>query len=215
MAKTIAYIRTSTLKQDNDNQKLEIYEYARTHQLEIDEFLMAQASSSKTQLHRRIEELLEKLETADTVIVTEISRLGRSTAEVIQLINGMVERGIRVIAIKQNLDLKQQDMNSKIVITLFSLFAELERDLISLRTKETLSAKKSRGIKLGKPKGTIQKSKYDPDRKRIEELLSLGVSIRKIAGILDYPTHGGLTRYIHSRELRKHIKKQYETGFVR
>ena len=113
MAKTIAYIRTSTLKQDNDNQKLEIYEYARTHQLEIDEFLMAQASSSRTQLHRRIEELLEKLETTDTVIVTEISRLGRSTAEVIQLINGMVERGIRVIAIKQNLDLKQQDMNSK------------------------------------------------------------------------------------------------------
>ena len=215
MPKTIAYLRTSTLKQDNDNQKLVIYDYARKHDLEIDEFLTVQASSGKTQLHRRIEELLYKLETADTVIVTEISRLGRSTAEVIQLINGMIERGIRVIAIKQSLDLRQHDMNSKIVITLFSLLSELERDLISMRTKEALAVKKSKGIKLGKPKGTIQKSKYDKDRERIEELLSLGVSIRKIAGILSYPTHGGLVKYINSRELKKNIKRLYEPELVR
>ena len=215
MARTIAYLRTSTLKQDNDNQKLEIYEYAQKHDIKIDEFLTVQASARKTQLHRRIGELLEKLESADTVIVTEISRLGRSTAEVIQLINSMVERGIRVIAIKQNLDIRQHDMNSKIVITLFSLLGELERDLISMRTKEALAVKKSKGVKLGKPKGTIQKSKYDKDRERIEELLSLGVSVRRIAGILGYETHGGLTKYIHSRQLRKGIKRLYEPEPVR
>ena len=69
-------------------------------------------------------------------------------------------------------------MNSKIVITLFSLFAELERDLISLRTREALATKKLQGVKLGKPKGTIQKSKFDTDLEQIEELLKLGVSVR-------------------------------------
>ena len=174
MPKTIAYIRTSTRKQDTDNQKLEIYDYARLNGLEIDEFMSVQASSQKPQLARRIEELLERLEEADTVIVTEISRLGRSTAEVIQLINKLLEGGIRLIAIKQGLDLKQHDMSSKIVITLFSLLSELERDLISMRTKEALAAKKSKGVRLGKPKGTIQKSKFDKDAERIKELLSLG-----------------------------------------
>jgi hypothetical protein len=66
----------------------------------------------------------------------ELSRLGRSTAEVIALVNALIQRNIRLITIKQNLDIQQQDMNSKIIITLFSLFSELERDLISLRTKE-------------------------------------------------------------------------------
>jgi DNA invertase Pin-like site-specific DNA recombinase len=72
-------------------------------------------------------------------------------------------------------------MNSKIIITLFSLFGELERDLVSLRTKEALAAKKSQGIKLGKPKGTIQKSKFDKDVERIKELLDIGLSVRKMA----------------------------------
>jgi len=91
----------------------------------------------------------------DTLIVTELSRLGRNAAEVIALVNALVERNIRFITIKQNLDIHRQDMNSKIIITLFSLFAELERDLISLRTKEALAAKKVQGQVLGKPKGTI------------------------------------------------------------
>lgn len=107
--------------------------------------------------------------------MTELSRLGRSTAEVIALINELVARNI-IIIIKQNLDIHKHDMNSKIVITLFSLFAELERDLISLRTKEALAAKRIQGVLLGKPKGTIQKSKFDKDVERIKELLKLGLS---------------------------------------
>jgi DNA invertase Pin-like site-specific DNA recombinase len=82
---------------------------------------------------------------------------------------------------------------------LFSLFAELERDLVSLRTKEALAAKKSQGILLGKPKGTIQKSKFDADRERIEELLKLGLSVRKIAKLLNYPNHIGLNTYVRKR----------------
>ncbi len=93
-------------------------------------------------------------------------------------------------------------MSSKIVVTVFSLLAELERDLISMRTKEALSAKRSQGIRLGKPKGTIQKSKFDKDAERIKELLGLGLSVRKSAHLLGYSNHLALNTYIKKRGLR-------------
>ena len=203
MTKTIAYIRASTDKQDLNNQKLEIFEFAKKNKLEVDDFIQMTISSRKTTKERRIDEMLSVLDDADTLIVTELSRLGRSTAEVIGLVNELIKKQVRVIAIKQNLDMKQHDMNSKIMITLFSLFAELERDLISLRTKEALASKKSQGIKLGKPKGTVQKSKFDQDIIKIQELLSLGLSVRKIAIFLGYTNHIGLNTYIKKRELRQ------------
>jgi DNA invertase Pin-like site-specific DNA recombinase len=124
---------------------------------------------------------------------------------VIALVNALVQRQLRII-IKQNLDLRQNhDMTAKVMITLFSLFAELERDLVSLRTKEALAAKKSQGIRLGKPKGTLQASKFDKDRLRIEELLHLGLSARKIAKVLGYSNHIGLNTYISKRKIREHI----------
>ncbi len=203
MTKTIAYIRASTDKQDLNNQKLEIYEYAKKHQLKIDGFIEMTISSRKTTKERRIDEMLHEFNGPDTLVVTELSRLGRSTGEVIGLINELIQKQVRVIAIKQNLDIKQHDMTSKVMITLFSLFSELERDLISLRTKEALAAKKLQGIKLGKPKGTIQKSKFDKDIEKIKELLNLGLSVRKIANILGYSNHIGLNTYIKKRLRRE------------
>lgn len=191
MSKTIAYIRASTGKQDVNNQKLEILEFARHANLKVDEFVQITISSRKTSKQRRIDELMEKLVDSDTLIVTELSRLGRSTSEIIALVNELLQRNIRVIIIKQNLNMSQHDMSSKIIVTLFSLFAELERDLVSLRTKEALAAKKAQGVKLGKPKGTIQASKFDKDRERIEELLRLGMSVRKIAMVMGYSNHIG------------------------
>ncbi|HEL2929503.1 TPA: recombinase family protein [Legionella pneumophila] len=202
MAKTIAYIRTSTDKQDLNNQKLEIFEFAKKNTLEVDDFIEMTISSKKTSKERRIDEMLSVLDDADTLIVTELSRLGRSTAEVIGLVNELIKKKVRVIAIKQNLDMKQHDMTSKVMITLFSLFAELERDLISLRTKEALANKKAQGIQLGKPKGTVQKSKFDKDLERIKELLALGLSVRKIANLLGFSNHIGLNTYIKKRNLR-------------
>jgi putative DNA-invertase from lambdoid prophage Rac len=96
-------------------------------------------------------------------------------------------------------------MNSKIVITLFSLFAELERDLVSLRTKEALAAKKTQGIMLGKPKGTIQASQFDKDLVRIKELLKLGLSVHKIAKLLEYSNHIALNTYINKRKLQEQL----------
>lgn len=205
MSKTIAYIRTSTDKQDLNNQKLEIFEFAKKHKLEIDDFIQMTISSRKTSKERRIDEMISVLNGADTLIVTELSRLGRSTAEVIGLVNELIKKHVRVIVIKQGLDIKQHDMNSKVMITLFSLFAELERDLISSRTKEALASKKAQGIQLGKPRGTIQKSKFDKDVNKIKELLKLGLSVRKIAIFLGYTSHIGLNIYVKKRGLRNEL----------
>jgi DNA invertase Pin-like site-specific DNA recombinase len=202
MSKIVAYLRASTDKQDLNNQKLEIFEFAKKNRLEVDDFIQMTISSRKTTKERRIDEMVAAFNDADTLIVTELSRLGRSTAEVIGLVNELIKKQVRVIAIKQNLDIKQHDMTSKVMITLFSLFSELERDLISLRTKEALAAKKSQGIVLGKPKGTLQKSKFDKDVEKIKELLGYGLSARKIATVLGYTSHIALNTYVNKRCLR-------------
>ena len=203
--KTIAYIRASTDKQDINNQRLEILEYARKHKLQVDDFLEITISSRKTTKQRRIDELTQKLNPGDTLISTELSRLGRSTAEVIGLINQLLEKEIRVILIKQKLDIDKQDMASKIMVTLFSLFSELERDLISLRTKEALAAKKAQGITLGKPKGVIQASMYDKDLDKIKEWLKLGVSARRISKNLEYGTYVSLNTFLNKRKIREEL----------
>jgi DNA invertase Pin-like site-specific DNA recombinase len=205
MGKIIAYLRASTDKQDLSHQKLELLEFARKKSLTIDDFIEIKISSGKTSKQRRIDELMDKLSQADTLIVTELSRLGRSTAEIISLVNDLIKKNIRVMFTKQNLDISKQDINSKVTLTLFSLFAELERDLISLRTKEALASKKRQGQVLGKPKGTIQKSKFDKDVERIKELLGYGLSVRKIATVLGYTNHIAINTYIKKRKLRNMV----------
>jgi DNA invertase Pin-like site-specific DNA recombinase len=210
MSKVLAYLRTSTDKQDLNNQKLEILEYARQKGLQVEDFIALSMSSRKSQRERRIDELLSRLDEGDTLFVTELSRLGRSTGQVINLIDDLVNNGVRVIVIKQNLTLgkEQDDIQSLTMITMLSLFAQLERVMISRRTKEALAAKKAQGISLGKPKGTIQESIYDKDRKRIIELLSLGVSARRISTHhLGYGYPSSLNYYINTRNLREEMDK--------
>lgn len=201
MRKILAYLRASTDKQDVTHQKYEILEYARKNDLRIDEYIEVTISAAKNSKQRRIDELTKKLSPQDTLVVTELSRLGRSTAEVVSLVNTLIERQVRMIFIKQHLDFNRHDLNSKVIVTLFSLFGELERDFIILRTKEALASKKEKGIKLGKPKGTLQKSQFDVDREKIIELLTLGVSVRKIATLLKYKNHISLNTYINKRKL--------------
>ena len=202
----MAYIRASTDKQDIKNQRHEILEYGNREGMHIDEFIEVTISSGQSSRKRRIEELQERLEPGDALLVTELSRLGRSTGEVIILINDLVAYGVTITIIKQNLRLSDdlRDMTSKVMVTLLALFAEIERDFISLRTKEALASKKAQGVILGKPKGTIQASIYDKDRGRIEELLSLGVPQKRIIERhLQYGTTKSLSYYIRTRKLKK------------
>lgn len=209
MSKVLAYLRTSTDKQDLNSQRLEILEYARQHSIQIADFIAISVSSRKTPYERRIDELLLRLNEDDTLLVTELSRLGRSTGQVISLIDELVDSGICIIVIKQHLILNksQDDLQSLTMITMLSLFAQMERMMISRRTKEALATKKALGIPLGKPKGTIQNSIYDKDRERIVELLCLGVSVRHISiQHLNYGSISSLNYYVNTRNLHQEAK---------
>lgn len=152
-------------------------------------------SSRRSTAHRRIDELLNKLLPGDIVIASELSRLGRSIKETLNTIETIIQnKQARLILIKQNLDLNpaaKSSLANKVLITIFSMLAELERDFISERTKEGLKARAAKGIKLGKPKGVVQASMYDKDKDKILHLYQLGVPIEKIIR-----THLGYGKYL-------------------
>ena len=144
--RVIAYVRVSTDQQDVNKQRLEILDYANRNKITIDEFIMVEGSSRKTPAERRIDEMLAKFIPGDTLVISELSRLGRSIPEVIALVNTLVKLNVRVMIIKQGMDLKgEHDTTSKVMVTVFSLLAELERDLISQRTKAALAPLKGTG----------------------------------------------------------------------
>ena len=152
--KTVAYLRISTGSQDLANQKLAVLDYARQKRFAIDRFVEAQASSRKGRDQRRIEELLGTLAAGDRLVVSELSRLGRSLGQVIQIVDELVKRKVRFIAIKEAIRFEgKQDMQTKVMIALFGLFAEVERDLISERTKEGLGGRPGQGPLARPPQG--------------------------------------------------------------
>ena len=195
------YIRVSTADQNLDGQKNLISRYCMDNKLIVDEWIELEMSSRKTVEQRRINELLDKLNPHDIVITSELSRLGRSIKETLTTLESVLDqKQARLILIKQNLDLNPNDRNNitnKVLITVFSMLAELERDFISERTKEGLRARVAKGIKLGKPKGTIQASMYDKDKDQILELYKLGVPINKIINThLKYGKYTSLKQFI-------------------
>ena len=201
--KAIGYVRVSTDTQDVKNQRHEILEHAHGKGIKVDEFISIEISSRKSQAKRRIDELWGKLTSGDILIVSELSRIGRSTAEIINLVNDLVDRKVRFISIKQNIDINgTKDTTSKVMVTMFSLFAELERDLISARTKHALAARKAAGVVLGRPKGSIGKNSLDEKKKEIERLINLGVSKTSIAKIFGVK-RSTLLYYINSRGLNQ------------
>ena len=132
--KTVAYLRVSTGSQNLDNQKLVILDYARQKQLAVDRFVEVQASSRKGPGPRRTDELLVSLTAGDPLIVSELSRLGRSLGQVIRIVDELMTRKIRFEGVQEQ---------TKVMIALFGLFGEVERDLISERTKEGLADRRA------------------------------------------------------------------------
>lgn len=196
-----SYIRVSTEQQSVQHQRDEIQRYCSLNNLEIDESIEIEISSRKDLRERRIDELLSKLSKDDILIVTELSRLGRNTGEVITLIDSIRQKGVELRVLKQNLFIKENDPTTKMMITMLSMFSEFERDIISQRTKESLRGLKERGIKLGKPQGTIQPTQYDKDQERIVELLGLGLSYNKVIKHLGYGSGSTLHTFVSKRGL--------------
>ena len=197
-----SYIRVSTDSQLIQHQKEEINRYCNLNNLSIDETIEVELSSRKDARVRRIHELVSLLKPDDILIITELSRLGRDTGQVINLIDTIINKNVEVRILKQNLYIKNNDPMQKMMVTMLSMFSEFERDIISQRTKESLKGLKDRGIQLGKPKGVIQKSIFDKDRERIVELLELGLSYNKIINKhLKYGSASSLFTYIKKRNL--------------
>jgi len=178
---TVAYLRVSTSEQSNEKFQADILKFANDKKFGHVEFHEEVVSGKVHWRKRKIGALLDKMGEGDRILVPELSRLGRSTLEVLDILKTARDKGIAVYDAKGNLELNGDSMQSKVVSTMFALFAELERDFISQRTKEALKARKAAGVKLGRPKGP-GKSKLDPHRDEIIALLKTGVPKTKVAG---------------------------------
>ena len=183
--KVIGYTRVSSDKQDLQKQEHLLLKYAQEQDLRISDFIHVEISSRKDTKERRIDELLDWLDDGDVLIVAELSRLGRNMFEVIDIINQLGENGVEVIFVRQP-ELSTAGPHRKLLLAIYSYFAEAEREFISVRTKQGLAAAKASGKKLGRPKGSRDKERVlDPHREQIKEYLELGLSLRRIRTIIN------------------------------
>ncbi len=177
--KTIGYLRVSTGAQDLDKNKADIPRLANQEDLGRVQFVEEKVSGKMPWRKRRIAEWVETLQAKDNLIVSELSRLGRSMLECMEILSIALQKGIRVYAVKGHWRL-DQSIQSKIIAMAFSMAAEIERELISQRTTEALRFRKAQGLPLGRPRGP-GKSKLDPYRPEIAGLLANGSTQRFIA----------------------------------
>lgn len=178
--KTIGYIRVSSDKQDLQKQRHLLLEYANTYRLVVDEFIEVEISSRKQPTQRKIDQILFKLQKNDTLLVAELSRLGRNMLETLNIINKITDKGISIIFVRQP-ELSTIGSHTKLLLAIYSYFAESERDFISIRTKQGIAAAKANGVKFGRPKGSKNKVRaLDPFRDDIIKYRKFGLSINAI-----------------------------------
>ncbi len=177
--KVVGYLRVSTMSQDLEKNKADILAYANDHRLGNVDFVEEIVSGKVSWKRRRIKEVIDSLGKDDWIIVAELSRLGRSMLEIMEIISEAKQKDVNIHAIKNNWTLNGT-IESKILLMVFSMASEIERDLISARTREGLKAIKASGVKLGRPKGP-GKSKLDPHKDEILALLRDGVPKKVVA----------------------------------
>lgn len=198
---TVGYLRVSTVDQDVNKFKAELLSFANNKDFGRVRFVEEKVSGAKSWKKRKLAEVVEELKRGDRLIVPELSRLGRSLVEVLELLNILAGKGVDVYSVKESFQLNGTDMSSKVLRTMLALFSEIERDLISARTKEGLAAARAKGRILGRPKGP-GKSRLDPHRPEIEALLKNGsrkVFIAKRYGV----TPAALTNWLRRHGLDK------------
>jgi len=177
--KIIAYLRVSTDEQDLEKNKYDILHLANEKGLGKVQWIEETISGRVSWKKRKIAQVLDELQQGDHLLVSELSRLGRSMLECMEILSIASQKEINIYAVKGNWQL-DNSIQSKIIAMAFSMAAEIERDLISQRTKEALAARKKAGVKLGRPRG-IGKSKLDQYSPEIEALLANGSSQKFIA----------------------------------
>lgn len=202
-----AYIRVSTDRQTVENQRYEIQCFAQHHDLKIDIWINETISGTVPFANRMLGRLLKCLHPGDLILCTEISRLGRSLFMILDVLNRCLSRGARLWTIKDNYRLGD-DITSKVLAFAFGLSAEIERNLIALRTREALARTRANGKRLGRSPGYRPRRKLEEKEARIKRLLQRGYSISRIARLL-HVHRQTLSRYINtSTHLRTHLPPQ-------
>lgn len=175
------YIRISTDKQSTENQRFEISRFCEQQNLKVDAWLEETISGTVDINQRGLGKLLKKLQKNDMVICTEISRLGRTLFMIMEALNLCHKKGIQVWTVKDSYRLST-DLSSKVLAFALGISAEIERELISQRTREALARKKAEGVKLGRPIGSKNRSsKWDGKKSQIRLMFEQGHSISAIA----------------------------------
>ena len=196
------YIRVSTDKQTTENQRFEILKFADEKQLHVDRWIEETISATKKLSDRKLGRLLETMREEDTLIVTEVSRLGRSLLEVMSILHTLMEKDVKVFTTKERYELGN-NISSKVLAFAFSLSAEIERSMISSRTKEALARKKSEGKRLGRPKGKLSAvTKLSGKDDLIREYLQKNIPQTVIARLLNV-NRLTVRNYIRTRKLQK------------
>lgn len=191
-----AYIRVSTDHQNVENQQHEILTYTQNHNIKIDRWVSETISSRKPLTERKLGKLLKRLKKGDVLIATELSRLGRNLLEVMGILQHCLEKACQIWTLKENYRLGA-DIQSKVLAFAFGLAAEIERQLISERTKNSLKRLKDEGKHLGRPHG-FSYQKLEKKHNKIVELLDKGVSKAEIARLMGC-SWVTLHRYIKSK----------------
>jgi DNA invertase Pin-like site-specific DNA recombinase len=181
---TYGYIRVSTDRQTVENQRYEINQFCGRQEMIVNKWIEETISGSKNVEDRKLGKLLRKMKKDDILICSELSRLGRNLLMIMGVLNECMNRDIQVWTIKDNYRLGS-DINSKVLAFAFGLSAEIERNLISQRTKEALARKRAEGVILGRPVGSkSSKTKLTGQEKKIQDLLDRKVSYSAIGRIL-------------------------------
>lgn len=203
MAKIFTYIRKNQNNITYTKKQVDfINNYINKNNLKI--YKSIEIEINRPSQDKNIVQLLENCEKNSTIIVANLNVFGRTIDSILKIVKFLLSNKIRIVVVEQNLDLlDDKDKLTNMILNIIQMTLSLEKELMSLRTKEALNAKKLDGIALGKPIGTIQKSKFDEQRSKIEELLSMGMSVRKISKLLGYNNHIGLNNYVRKRDIKK------------
>ena len=196
------YIRVSTDKQTTENQRFEILKYAQEKHLRVNKWIEETISATKHLSQRKLGTLLQTMHEDDILIVTELSRLGRSLLEVMSILHTLMEKEVKVFTTKERYELGN-NISSKVLAFAFSLSAEIERSMISSRTKEALARKKSEGKRLGRPKGKLSSvTKLTGKDALIREYLDRKIPVSVISRLLGV-NRLTVRHYIRTRKLQK------------
>ena len=183
-----AYIRVSTDKQTLENQQFEIEKFCKKENITINQWITETISGTKDFEKRKLGKLLKRVKQGDILISSEISRFGRNLLQIMTILNICMKKGVQVWTIKDNYRLGS-DIQSKVLAFAFGLAAEIERNLISQRTKEALARIKASGRKLGRSVGSKNKKHaLDGKEDEVKTLIHKGVSKTRIAKMMGVST---------------------------